>query len=160
MKRLCLIVAFTFLCIINCFAQAENELYDLINISIENHIKSIKGMIEKGAAIPSYLDSITMLYKHIPDGFELSQVLIEQHNIRFFNYDYYKKSALKKGVKTFQVYPVMLKSDTIQITIGSVGFSKKGKRTFLSYGSWTTSQYIYSCNKKQWELNSVEEKGI
>ena len=47
------------------------------------------------------------------------------------------------------------------ITIGNVGFSKKGKKTFLSYGSLdTTSKYTYSCDMKQWVLVKIEEKGL
>lgn len=155
------IALFVFFLSIKGFSQSENEIQDLINSSIENHIASIEKLIGKKAIAVDCLDRITVLNNNFPDNFQFSEKLQKKYNVIFLNYRDFSRSDLRKGITTFQLYPLVLKGNTILITIGNVGFSKKGKKNFLSYGSLdTTSEYIYSCDMEQWDLVAVEEKGI
>ncbi|NCT19364.1 MAG: hypothetical protein COZ75_07270 [Flavobacteriaceae bacterium CG_4_8_14_3_um_filter_34_10] len=156
-----IIALFIFFLSIKGFSQSGNEIQDLINSSIENHLASIEKLIEKKAIAVDCLDRITIMNNNMADSFKFSEKLQKKYNLIFLNYQNFSRSDLRKGITTLQLYPVVLKGDTMLITIGNVGFSKKGKKTFLSYGSLdTTSKYTYSCDMKQWVLVKIEEKGL
>jgi|SRR5690625_610442 len=160
MKRIITILHIVYLSTIS-YAQSENEFHELINRSFENHIISIEKLIDDKTVANDYLEKIIFVKDNVPSNFEFSRKLRKKYNLQFFNPKDFNRNELRTGIVIFQMYPLILRNDTISITIGNVVFFKKGKKTFLEYGKLdTTTNYKYSCVKKEWELMNILNKGI
>jgi hypothetical protein len=123
-------------------------LNDLLNESIEEYM------------LKENLDKAVFLKESVPVDFEFSKAVIDKFEIIFFDRNKYCKSELKKGIKSLRLLPIVLKSNTLSITIANAFVTQKGKNITISSGDYSTYEYQYSCEKSQWELLNIKESGI
>ncbi|MDM1398370.1 hypothetical protein HX049_14515 [Myroides odoratimimus] len=148
MKLKISILSVILISITNCYGQSVNQLNELLNKSIEKHI------LEK------HLEQAIFLKENVPSDFQFAKIVIDNCEVTFFDKSMYRKSELKQGIKSFRLLPIVLKYNTLSITIASVFVSKKGNNITISSSDYSTYDYRYSCEKMQWELLDIKEKGI
>lgn len=148
MKQAVLIIAFVF-CNTFCLAQVTNELTTLLSLSIEKHISSKEQLVKEGVLIRGYLDRIVFLKDNFPSDYSFAS--IDGYEISFFDESKYRKSELRKGIKTFRVSSVVLNDNVLKIGIVDRIFSKRKKDIIITVNGSSIYQYIYRCDKKQWE---------
>ncbi|TYR36324.1 hypothetical protein FXV77_10475 [Sphingobacterium phlebotomi] len=148
MKQTIVIITFVF-CNMFCRAQVTNELTALLSLSIEKHLSSKEQLVKEGVLIRSYLDKIVFLKDNFPSDF--SFVSKDGYKVSFFDESQYRKSELRKGVRTFRVSSIVLNNDLLKVTIVDGILSKRGGNITLTGGESSTYQYTYRCDKKRWE---------
>jgi len=145
--KISIVIGFIF-SITFCYGQSANHLNDLLNESIEEYM------------LKENLDKAVFLKESVPVDFEFSKAVIDKFEIIFFDRNKYCKSELKKGIKSLRLLPIVLKSNTLSITIANAFVTQKGKNITISSGDYSTYEYQYSCEKSQWELLNIKESGI
>ncbi|WP_353117498.1 hypothetical protein [Myroides odoratus] len=145
--KISIIVGFI-LSIMVCYGQSANQLNDLLNESIEKYM------------LKEHLDQAVFLKENIPLDFQFAKTVVDSFEIAFFDRNKYRKSELKRGIKSLRLLPVVLKNNTLSITIANVFVIQKDKNITISSGDYSTYEYQYSCEKRQWELLEIKESGI
>lgn len=131
-----------------CYGQSANQLNDLLNESIEKYM------------LKEHLNQAVFLKENVPLDFQFAKPVIDSFEITFFDRNKYRKSELKQGVKSLRLLPIVLKDNTLSITIVNVFVSQKGKNITISSSDYSTYEYQYSCEKRQWKLLNIRESGI
>ncbi len=131
-----------------CSAQSENQIIDLISESINIHLSNKK------------LDRVVFLSDNICIDSQFYNKINSKYEITFFNKSKYSNSAMKKGIISFKVLPIILTDNILSITIVKVLIIKKGNSIVISSSDYSSYEYQYSCDKRQWILFEVIEKGI
>lgn len=128
--------------------QSNILLNDFLNESIER----ILSQNNKNQAV--------FLVDNFPSNFQFSKKNIDTFNVTFFNKNNYKKSELKRGIRTFRLLPFFLKDGSFSISISNVFVTQKAKNITISSADFYTYEYQYSCEKRQWELLEIKESGF
>lgn len=131
-----------------CHGQSANQLNDLLNESIEKYM------------LKEHLNQAVFLKENVPLDFQFAKTIIDNFEVAFFDKSKCRKSELKKGIKFLRLFPILLKNNTLSITITNVFVTQKGRDITISSGDYSTYEYQYSCEKKQWELLDIKEGGI
>jgi hypothetical protein len=131
-----------------CYGQSANQLNDLLNKSIEKQI------------LKKHLEQAIFLKENVPSDFQFAKTVIDNCEVTFFDKRKYRKSELKQGIRSFRLLPIVLKYNTLSITIASAFVSQEGNNITISSSDYTTYEYRYSCEKMQWELLDIKERGI
>ncbi|WP_298646918.1 hypothetical protein [uncultured Proteiniphilum sp.] len=110
--KISIIVGFI-LSITVCYGQSSNQLNDLLNESIEKHI------------LKEHLDQAVFLKENVPSDFQFAKTIVDNYEVTFFDRNKYRKSELKQGIKSFRLLPIVLRDNTLSITIARVFVSQK-----------------------------------
>ena len=133
---------------ISCYGQSSYQLNAMINESVEKYIES------------RHLDEAVFLQDNFPLDFQFEKRVVDNYKITFFDSSNYRKSELKQGKNAFRLLPIALKDNMLSIAIASVFVSYKGSNITINSGDYVIYEYIYSCEKRLWELLTIKEKGI
>ena len=157
MKKIVIVFLFLFSAI-QVYSQEQNQLEEIMNITLEKYLEIKKSPINDYET-PRDLSEV---YLNVGDdmvNFEISQK-VKDTGIRLINFDdkfdvkLFKNPRLIIGVS----FPV-LQGNAIRIDIGDWSGFKKGKRLWCStpvHGATFLCQY--SCETGKWEMVSMDYK--
>ena len=146
-SKIYIIIGFV-ISIMTCYGQSSNQLNDLLNESLGKYMENRQ------------LDEAVFLQDNFPLDFQFEKKAVDNYKITFFDSSNYRKSELKQGVKSFRLLPIVLKDNMLSITIASVFVSYEGSNVIISSGDYVIYKYMYSCEKRLWELLTIKGKGI
>lgn len=147
MKNIIIITFFIF-SVMLCSAQSNNQLNDLLNESIMNCL------------LKENIYQAVFLKDNVPSDFQFTKTNIDNYEVVYFDRNKYRKSELKQGIKSFRLLPIVLKDNMLSITIVKVLVSQNGNNITISSSDYYIYEYQYFCEKKQWELSDIKQKGI
>lgn len=146
-SKIYIIVGFV-ISIMTCYGQSPNQLNDLLNESLGKYMENRQ------------LDEAVFLQDNFSLDFQFEEKADDNYKITFFDSSNYRRSELKQGIKSFRLLPIVLKDNMLSISIASVFVSYEGSNVTINSGDYVIYEYMYSCEKRLWELLTINEKGV
>lgn len=135
--------------------QQENQLYELINVSLEKYLE-IKQFPKDKQRKPIDLSKVYLNTINYPPEFEFSQK-IKDTGIHFININNRKdRKGFSKSKYVIQFYTPVLHGNTITIRFVDFGVRARGKWVYMQPGTDGTYLWMYSCEMGEWELVSMD----
>lgn len=142
------------------FSQNNNQLFEMINVSMMKYIEIQEGYANEGIIRPLDFSKIYLLTDNYPLNFEFSAE-IRDKGFQFVSLKSYRKSFFKTSKHVIAFMGPIIEGDIIKITFSDWSVSFKNNNLNIGVGSgWVTSSWRYSNSTEKWELSSVTPGGI
>lgn len=157
MKKIVIVFLFLFSAI-QVYSQEQNQLEEIMNISLEKYFEIKIGPVNDSDTSEDLSEDYLSL-ENLPPNFEVSQK-VKDTGIRLIDLsDKYNKKIFNKPKGVFWVSYPFLEGNTLRIGFTSSGVRKKGGRLMIGMIDTFYFYWQYSSEKGYWKLMHVS-RGI